>query len=98
MKWGILEYLRILIGDLQLGFITIVNLVLNRAVIPEFDEAGRQTRELTAALLKLLTDPEAAAVQRAGLAEAVVALGANENPGEKAAGVVLELAEGPPRV
>jgi lipid-A-disaccharide synthase len=77
---------------LTVRFMTIVNLVLDRPAIPEFPEAKGEGRAIAAALLPLLSDPAAAAAQKADLAEAVARLGSNENASRKAADVVLQIA------
>lgn len=58
----------------RVPFASLVNLLAERAVAPEFLQRFAVPEPMAAALERLLTDPEAAAAQRAGFAEVVAKL------------------------
>jgi len=68
----------------------LVNLLLDRAVIPEFLQENCRPAPIAAALLTLLRDPALRERQRAGQREAIQRLGA-ERPSERAAEVLFRL-------
>ncbi len=72
--------------------VSVVNLVLDRPVIPELLQAECRPDRMAAACRTLLDDAEARTVQRAGLAEAAARLSAGgAPPAERAAEAVLDL-------
>ncbi len=74
-------------------FATIVNLVLNRPVIPEFMQEKATPEALAAAVTALFADRGVGETQRAGLAEAVEMLGQKgDGPSRRAAEAVLRIA------
>ncbi len=76
----------------QVPFASIVNLLAERAVAPEFIQNDCTPPKLAAALLHLLHNPEAAAAQRTGFAAVMGQLRPAEGlPSEAAAAAVLEL-------
>ena len=82
---------RWLIGALlQVETVTLVNLVSETRAVPEFLGRACQPAPMAGALIRLLTDPEAAAAQHAAMAETMRRLGAGgEAPGLRAAASVL---------
>jgi lipid-A-disaccharide synthase len=68
----------------------LVNLLLDRAVVPEYLQADCRPERLAAALLELLRDPAARDRQRQGQREAIARLGA-DRPSERAADLLLAL-------
>ena len=80
---------------IHIEYVTLVNLVLGRGVIPEFVQEKCTPENLLRALKPLVADEAARAVQRAGLEEAGRAFGlGQESPSLRAARAVLELARG----
>ena len=79
----------------KVAHVTIANLVIGRRAIPEFIQEQATGDALAAALKPLLTDPAAAAEQRAALAEAIGKMGAKgDGPSRRAAEAVLKVAAG----
>ena len=77
---------------IRVRFVTLLNLVLDRAVVPEFLQDDCVPDNLAAAVLRLLDDPAARAEQVAAATEALAALKPEDAlPSEKAAEVVLSL-------
>lgn len=75
----------------QVRFATVVNLVLDRAAVPELLQEECRPDRLAAALVPLLSDPEARAAQCRDLRDAVGRLGLEGTPpSERAARAVLE--------
>jgi lipid-A-disaccharide synthase len=73
--------------------VTLVNLVLGRAAVPEFIQNNCTPENLARALKPLLTDPAAQARQAKDLEDAARAFGVGqESPSLRAARAVLELA------
>lgn len=72
---------------------TLVNLLLDRAVVPEFLQGRCRADLLAGALSALVSDGAARAAQRRGFAEALARLAVEERPSERAAAVVLSVAE-----
>jgi lipid-A-disaccharide synthase len=76
--------------QIKIKYASIVNLLLDRPVVPELLQYESRPDRLAAELQRLLTDPEAAAVQRAGCAEAMAMLRPpSGTPSECAAEAVL---------
>jgi lipid-A-disaccharide synthase len=74
----------------RVPFASLVNLLAERQVAPEFLQRFAVPERMAEALETLLTDPEAAAAQRAGFAEVLARLHPpGLRPSEAAAGVVL---------
>lgn len=69
----------------------LVNLLLDREVVPEFLQENCRPEQLAAALLALLRDPAARERQRQGQREAIQRLGPDRRPSERAADLLLEL-------
>lgn len=82
---------RLLIGTLlKVGTVTLVNLVSDTRAVPEFLGRACRPEAMAAALVPLLTDPQAAAPQRAAMAETMRRLGrGGEPPGLRAAASTL---------
>jgi lipid-A-disaccharide synthase len=78
---------------IKVRYASIVNLLADAPVIPEFLQERCNPDLLSAELLRLLTDPDAAAVQRAGFARVLGLLRPAEGglPSEAAAAAVLEM-------
>ena len=77
---------------IRVRFVTLLNLVLDRAVVPELLQDDCVPDKLAAAVLRLLGDPAARAEQVAAATEALAALKPEDAlPSEKAAEVVLSL-------
>lgn len=71
---------------------SLVNLVADARVVPEFLQGRCRPEQIAPALARLLDDPEARAVQRAAFAGVLEALGAGgEPPSARAARSVLEV-------
>jgi len=74
-------------------FITLANILLDRAAVPEFVQASCTGPALASALVPLLTDESARRVQQRDLAEAVAKLGlGEERPSIRAARALLDFA------
>ncbi len=77
---------------IQVPFVSIVNLLAERAIAPELLLEHCNPRELAAALLPLLRDPAAAEAQREGFRQVMGQLRPPEGlPSEAAAAAVLEM-------
>lgn len=77
---------------IRIKYASIVNLLLDRPVIPELLQYESRPDRLAAELHRLLTDPNAAAAQRQGFADALRLLRpASGTPSECAAGAVLSM-------
>ncbi|MCB4824726.1 lipid-A-disaccharide synthase [Roseicella aerolata] len=75
---------------IQVPHASLVNLLAEREVVPERLQENCTPKELSAALVRLLREPEAAATQRAGFAEVLALLRPPEGlPSEAAAAAVL---------
>lgn len=75
---------------IKVKYATIANLVLDRMAVPEFLQENLKPEAMAEALVRLLTDPQAAAAQRADLARAARALGIDDlRPAARAAERVL---------
>jgi lipid-A-disaccharide synthase len=80
---------------MHVSFMVLVNLVLGRKAIPEFEQYAATPEALVAQLKPLLTDETARAQQIRDLEEGVRAFGmGQEAPSLRAARVVLDLARG----
>ena len=80
---------------LQVPFVSLVNLLAERAVVPELLQQECTPARLAAALLALMDNPAQVAAQRAGFAEVLARLRAPEGlPSEAAAVAVLGMLEG----
>ena len=76
----------------RVEFSALVNLLAGRAVVPEFIQAQAAPARLADTVHRLLTDPDAAAAQRAAFREVIARLAPAEGtPSQAAARVVLEL-------
>ncbi len=75
-------------------FATLVNLLLDRAVVPEFLQSRCRPELLAEALSNLLTDKAARSEQRRGFAEALARLAIEGRPSARAASIVLAAVEG----
>jgi lipid-A-disaccharide synthase len=77
---------------IRVPYVTLVNLILGRAVVPEFLLEQCRARAITPALLALLRDPAARAAQLAAF-DAVAALlrPAGEAPSTRAANAILKV-------
>jgi len=79
----------------RVRYVSLVNLVLDRPVMPELLLGDCRPDRLAEAVTSLLDDPEARAVQAAGAAEALAALGLDgAAPSRRAADVVLDVIAG----
>lgn len=77
----------------RVRYMTLVNLILEREVVPEFMQERCTAENLVAALRPLLTSQEARAAQIAAVAPALERLGAGgEAPSRRAARAILEIA------
>jgi lipid-A-disaccharide synthase len=76
----------------RVRYATLVNLLLDRPVVPELLQESCTPPRLAAAVAALLTDDEARRRQRAGFAEALAALAVPEPPSARAAAIVLAAA------
>lgn len=75
---------------IKVKYATIANLILDREAVPEFLQQDLKPEPMADALVRLLTDREAAAAQRRDLASAADALGINDlKPASRAAERVL---------
>jgi lipid-A-disaccharide synthase len=75
---------------LRVRYVTLVNLLAGRAVVPELIQENCTPPKLATSLRQLLDDPAAAERQRAGFAEALARLAVEGRPSDRAAGVVLD--------
>jgi lipid-A-disaccharide synthase len=76
----------------KVKYASIVNLLLDRQVVPELLQYDSRPDRLAAELLPLLTDPNAVAAQRQGFAEALTLLRPfSGSPSESAADAVLSM-------
>ncbi len=81
---------------IKVPYITLVNLILRREAIPEFVQEECTAENLSAELIRLLTNPSARVAQVTASAEAVKALGfGDEKPSVRAARAVLKLLDEP---
>lgn len=72
----------------KVPFLSMVNLVAERQVVPELIQQDMTADRLVAEASRLLDDPQARAVQQAGLAEVRARLTAVEGPMERAADII----------
>ncbi len=76
---------------IRVRYITLVNIVLDRAAVPEFIQQDCTGAALAKGVLSLLRDPEARDRRRRDLAEAMVKLGVGgESPSQRAARALLD--------
>jgi len=75
---------------IRVRYVTLVNLLADRAVVPELIQENCTPPKLAAALRQLLDDPAAGERQRTGFAEALARLAVEGRPSDRAAGVVLD--------
>jgi lipid-A-disaccharide synthase len=76
----------------NISFVSLVNLLAERAVVPELLQDDCNSSRLAAELKRLLREPKAAEAQRAGFAEILAKLRPAEGaPSEAAAAAVLEM-------
>lgn len=76
---------------LRVPYVTLVNLVLERPAVPELLQERCRPELLAAALDRLLSDPAAAAEQRAAFAELAQRLAVEVSPSERAAAIVADI-------
>ena len=77
---------------IKVKYASILNLVLDRQVVPELIQQHGRPERLAAELHRLLRDPAAVAAQRAGFAEALAMLGPpTGTPSDRAAELVLSM-------
>ena len=77
---------------LKITFATLVNMVMDRAVMPEFLQHDCRPEKIAPALAALLDDPEQGAVARADMREAMARLGfGGPSPSDRAAATVLDI-------
>jgi lipid-A-disaccharide synthase len=88
VRWLTAEIVRPLI---HVRFATLVNLLVDRAVVPELIQENCTAARLAAALGELLDDPASGERQRAGFAEALGKLAVEGRPSDRAAAVVLDI-------
>lgn len=85
----------------RVKYVTLVNLVLEREAVPELLQENCRAELMAAELDRLLSDPAAAAAQRAAFAELTRRLAVDTPPSERAAAIVAaigqERREGSPR-
>ncbi len=82
---------------IRVRYVSIVNLVLDRMAIPERLQEAATPAALAADLTRLLSDPDAAAAQRAAFETALRHLGAGEgDPADRAAACIAARRGGPP--
>jgi len=75
---------------IRVRYVTLINLLVDRAVVPELIQENCTPPLLAAALRQLLDDPAAARRQRAGFVEALATLVVEGRPSDRAAGIVLD--------
>jgi len=81
---------------IQVPFITLVNLILEREAIPEFVQEKCNAENLSSELIKLLTNHAARVEQVTASAQAIRALGlGDETPSLRAARTILKLLREP---
>jgi lipid-A-disaccharide synthase len=74
-------------------YMTLVNILLGRAAVPEFEQHFATPEALASALEKIFTDPDEALRQKAALREATQSLGqGDEAPSLRAARALIEFA------
>lgn len=80
---------------LSLKFVTLVNILVDRAVMPELLQDQCRPQPLAAAICRLLDDAEARRVQIEGARQALAALGlGGESPSDRAARTILSFIAG----
>ncbi len=80
---------------IRVRFFTLVNIILDRAAVPELIQGDCTGEALATAVLALLRDPDARERQRRDLAEAMSKLGVGEEaPSLRAARAILEFIRG----
>src|SRR5262249_44954729 len=81
---------------IRVPFITLVNLILRRKAIPEYVQTDCTPENLSAELVKLITNPSARVAQVTASAEAIRALGfGDEKPSMRAARAILAVMREP---
>ncbi len=75
---------------IRVRYVTLVNLLADRAVVPELLQGDCTPPQLATALRQLLDDPAAAQRQRAGFVEALAKLAVEGTPSDRAARIVLD--------
>ena len=75
---------------IRVRYVTLVNLLVDRAVVPELIQENCTPPRLATALRQLLDDPAAAQRQRTGFVEALATLAVEGRPSDRAAGIVLD--------
>jgi lipid-A-disaccharide synthase len=76
---------------LRVPYVTLVNLVLGRAVVPELLQQRCRPEIMAAELDRLLTSPEAVSAQLAGFAELSDRLAVDTPPSERAASIIADI-------
>jgi lipid-A-disaccharide synthase len=79
----------------KVKYASLINLLLDRAAIPELLQEDCRPETLSAAVESLLTDPSAGVAQRSAYAEALAKLAVDAPPSERAAAVALSMIGGP---
>ncbi|HSZ74601.1 MAG TPA: lipid-A-disaccharide synthase [Rhizomicrobium sp.] len=78
----------------DIKYFTLINLLLDRGVIPEFLQSRATPKALSDAVIELLTNPEVAARQVEALSEAMQLLGQDgEKPSLRAASILIDFAQ-----
>ena len=81
---------------IKVPYVAMVNLLAGRALVPELLQAECAPKPLAAALVTLLSDPTAAAAQRAGFAAVMDSLRvAGGEPSDAAARAILDCLDKP---
>lgn len=76
----------------RVNFASLVNLVMDRAIVPEFLHENCRSDKLAAAVTRLLADTDVSALQQRELREALTRMGLGETaPSQRAADVVLDV-------
>ena len=75
---------------IRVRYVTLVNLLVDRPVVPELIQENCTPPQLATALRQLLDDPAAGERQRAGFVEALAKLAVEGRPSDRAAEIVLD--------
>lgn len=76
----------------SVDYMSLTNIVLDRAVIPEFLQGDVTADALLTALRPLMSDEKARAAQREGFAEALDAMGkSDDDPAKRAADILIDI-------
>jgi lipid-A-disaccharide synthase len=84
---------------IKVPYVTLVNIILNREVVPEFIQENCTSANLSRELIRLLTNPAARLEQVTATASAVKAMGyGDEAPSMRAAREILRIIKEPRRL